>query len=152
MLKFLIIFFLFLSCSGEDNYMGVKEMYYLARDWQKEEWLKSGKWKESQFEEAEKKDPKFKFLLADAIGAGPTCKNYDEPPGCISVHMVWARKVEFRIIEFDKEENAILFARRLRTFYKFNWVFDEVVGEPVVESAIKQAFGAKMVEMDIKEK
>ena len=67
MLKLFIIFLLFFSCSGENNYLGKKEMYYLARDWQEKEWLKSGKWKESQFEEAEKKELQILHKTIDLV-------------------------------------------------------------------------------------
>ena len=145
------ILLLFFSCSGEENYMGKKDMWLKAKAWEKKEWIKSG-WKEAQFEDAQKKDPRFEMLLAASIGEGPTCKNYNDPIGCIGVHNVLVRKVEFTLLEFDSEINAISLTKRIRGYHKFNWVFDEVRGEPVLEDFVKVAFGAKMVGKKVKEK
>ena len=64
-------------------------------------------------------------------------KKYDiAEEDCLGIFRVRVRKVEFLIIEFRTVKIARDLARRLDAYYLGNWVFDEVRGEPVLDSWI----------------
>ena len=42
----------------------------------------------------------------------------------------------------ETQEQAKALAERLDLYYKYNWVFDDVAGEPVLEDFVVRAYGA----------
>jgi hypothetical protein len=95
-------------------------------------------------------DDTVKLVLADQLGKGPICEGRDgEFPygeGCQKVSVVKVGVLELRCIEFDSVKNAKKEAKRLNEYYYKNWVFDEANGEPPLESFVKNAFGAALVQ------
>jgi len=71
------------------------------------------------------------------------CQNYG--PGCVlgSGKRVELKGVEIVVVEFETEEQAKEEALRLGQMYARNWVFDEVITEPVVKSFIIRVYAAK---------
>lgn len=71
------------------------------------------------------------------------CQNYGD--GCVpgSGKRILIRKVELIAVEFIDEEHAKAEALRLNGYFFKNWFFDDVTGEPVLESFVKEAFGAQ---------
>tara|TARA_B100000886_G_C20001626_1_gene318296 strand:+ start:63 stop:458 length:396 start_codon:yes stop_codon:yes gene_type:complete len=95
---------------------------------------------------AKKADPTFSIVLAEKIGAGPTCES-DSPKtaygvGCLKVFRAKVKNIEFAFVEFDNAVNAKNEAGRLNQWYYKNWVIDEVTSEPPLEQFVKSAFNA----------
>lgn len=70
------------------------------------------------------------------------CINYGK--GCISGSgkRVELKGVEIVVVEFENEDLAKEEALRINQMYARNWVFDEVINEPVVRSFITRVYGA----------
>jgi hypothetical protein len=90
---------------------------------------------------AKKVDPDIVEVLPESLDKGLKCSDY--APGCVGAFVVRTRLVEYNMVRFDSVENAKRKATELNQFYKQNWVFDEVRGEPVIEDFVKKAFDAK---------
>ena len=85
-------------------------------------------------------DPNLEIILPKDMDSGVKCTNYAK--GCISGHEIKVRKVIMIAVEYEKEEQACADALRLDQYCKFNWLFDDVHGEPVLEDFVVKAFGA----------
>jgi len=109
-----------LSCSGDERYA-----------------------KSELVEMAVKEDPKATLIVPDKIDEGIKCEDYG--PGCIGGFMARVRMVRIVLVEFESEEQAMKDAQRLGQYYARNWLFDNVTGEPVLESFVKKVYGAKQV-------
>jgi hypothetical protein len=121
-MKILFIFFLHLlviSCSK-------KELSYS---------------KEQLFKMAKEGDPDLSFVLPKSINEGINCKDYSE--GCVSGHTVKIKNLELIAVEFMTEDQAKLAALKVRGYYSRNWVFDDVTGEPTLESFVQKYLEAK---------
>ena len=125
-----------ISCSGKEEEEPTIDRFVLLKiglEWEKEQWRKEGI-KEADFKQAKTKNPKFELVLADGIGKGPMCsvvKKYKIPEEeCLGIFRVRVRKVEFLIIQFSTVKRAKDLARKLDGFYKANFFFDEVRGNP----------------------
>lgn len=118
---FFIFILLFSSCS--------KEVKYSASD---------------MWGMAYKKDPTIELLIITDPKKRVLCENYNVT-GCIpgSGKRIKVRLVELMAMEFDTEENARKAAISYDQYYAKNWFFDEVKGEPVLESFIKEVYNAK---------
>ena len=145
----LFLAIILISCSGKEEEEPTIDRFVLLKiglEWEKEQWRKEGI-KEADFKQAKTKNPKFELVLADGIGKGPMCsivKKYKIPEEeCLGIFRARARKVEFLIIEFSTVKRARDLARKLDGFYKANFLFDEVRGEPVLESWITGILEAK---------
>ena len=129
-MKLLLFFLLFYSCTDKEDLVGRLQL----------------------FEQGMSYDDSVKLVLADELGKGPICEGRDgELPygqGCLKISVVKVGLLELRCIEFDSVKNAKKEAKRLNEFFYKNWVFDEVNGEPPLESFVKNAFGARLVERD----
>lgn len=86
-------------------------------------------------------DPAVKFKLGKSITDVIPCIDYGS--SCISVHRMLVRKVTMVAVEFKTENDARLVAKRLNQYYWKNWVFDDVMGEPVLEDFIVKAYNVK---------
>ena len=71
------------------------------------------------------------------------CKNYG--PGCVagSGKRIKFKGVEFIVLMFQSTKQAKAEAYRLNQFYSRNWLFDEVTGEPIVESFLRRVYDVK---------
>ena len=146
-----------ISCSGEEEEPTLDRsvLFKICLEWEKEQWRKEGI-KEADFKQAKTKNPKFEFVLADGIGKGPMCswvKKYDIPEEeCLGIMYVRARKVEFLVVQFSTVKTARDLARRLDGYYKANFLFDEVRGEPVLESFMTDILKATPGRVNVKKK
>ena len=147
-----------ISCSGKEEEEPTIDRFVLLKiglEWEKEQWRKEGI-KEADFKQAKTKNPKFELVLADGIGKGPMCsvvKKYKIPEEeCLGIFRVRVRKVEFLIIQFSTVKRAKDLARKLDGFYKANFFFDEVRGEPVLESWMTDILEAKPGRETVKKK
>ncbi len=101
------------------------------------------------YEMAKKIEPNVEIILPKDIASGIQCRDY--PPGCIRGMRAKLRRVVMIVVEYENEEAAKKAAFHINQFYAKNWVFDDVSGEPVLESFVQQAFGAKRPK-ELKEK
>ncbi|MCK5884593.1 MAG: hypothetical protein KAG61_12955 [Bacteriovoracaceae bacterium] len=85
-------------------------------------------------------EPTLDFILPKDLASGIQCRDY--PPGCLRGMQAKLRRVLITAVEFKNEEAAKKAAFHINQFYARNWVFDDVTGEPVLESFVRQAFGA----------
>lgn len=71
------------------------------------------------------------------------CQNYGQ--GCVlgSGKRVELKGVEIVVVEFENENLAKEEAIRIGQMYARNWLFDEVINEPVVKSFITRVYEAK---------
>ena len=88
-----------------------------------------------------KVEPTLELILPKDINSGIKCSDYGK--GCLSGVTAKVRLVEIILVEFDTEENARNEALKLDQYYTRNWLLDDVRGEPLIESFVKQAFNAK---------
>ena len=117
-LSSLLLMFVLVSCSCSDNHYTKSEMYKLG----------------VQF------DSNLELILPKDMASGIQCSDYG--PGCLSGHEIKVRKVTMIAVEFEEEEQACTEALRLDQYCKFNWLFDDIHGEPVLEDFVVRAFGA----------
>ena len=81
------------------------------------------------------------IILPKTLADGIHCSDYTE--GCLSAHIVKVQNLDFIAVEFHNEEQAIYAAKKVRGFYLFNWMFDDITGEPVLERFMTQSLKAK---------
>ena len=111
---------LFTSCSKEASY-GAMDMYMMAYEFDK------------TIEEVRVTDPSQSLR----------CEMY--PPGCVdgSAKRFKVRLVDLVVVQFHTAKKACLAAKKLNQFYIRNWLLDDVKGEPVLESFVKEVYKAK---------
>ncbi len=90
---------------------------------------------------AQKADSTVSIILPKSIAEGVSCTDYSE--GCISAHIVRVQNIEMIAVEFMTEKQAIYGAKKIKGYYVRNWVFDDVVGEPVLERFVTSGLEAK---------
>lgn len=86
-------------------------------------------------------DPAVELILPKDLDSGIQCGNYTD--GCLRGKMARVRKVILTVVEFETEAQAREAAFQIDQYYARNWVFDEVSGEPVLESFVTKVYGAK---------
>ncbi len=86
-------------------------------------------------------DANFKIILPKTLNDGINCFNYGS--GCIRGKMAEVRKVVMILVEFKTEDEAKSSAAAIGEYYSRNYLFDDVVGEPVLEDFVKRSFNAK---------
>lgn len=84
---------------------------------------------------------KVELLLARNINDVIPCSNYGE--GCLSVHRLQARKLEFIAVEFATSAEAIVGSKKIRGWRVKNWLFDDVEGEPELMDWIQKYYQAE---------
>lgn len=97
--------------------------------------------KEDLFNQAKAYDERVKLIMPSGIADTIPCSNYGE--GCLSVHRADIGGVEMIAVEFKTWKHAQKGAEKIRGYYKQNWVFDDVYGEPYLIKFVKNAFDAK---------
>ena len=132
------LLFLLITCKNDHHY-GRVALLNMALEWEKRQWRKMGI-KDKDFALAAKNNKLFELILAERLGDGPSCKSYGE--GCIGAKVAKVSLATFIIVEYQNEGQAKQAALQLDQYYKYNWLFDEVKGEPVVTYFVKDAFGA----------
>lgn len=88
-----------------------------------------------------KGDPDMKTVLGKDMDAGISCSNYG--PGCLSARRMMVRRVDMGVVEFQNPEQARVVAKKIDQYYLGNWVFDDVVGEPVLEEFVTKYIKAR---------
>tara|TARA_A100001015_G_C14807302_1_gene639410 strand:- start:241 stop:588 length:348 start_codon:yes stop_codon:yes gene_type:complete len=68
------------------------------------------------------------------------CRKYG--PGCLTGITFLVRGVAMIFVRFDTEKNARRAAIKINAYYSRNWLFDDVLGEPILEDFVIRAFGA----------
>lgn len=99
--------------------------------------------KNQMIEWAQKVDPSAKFKLGESMTDIIPCTDYGE--GCVGVVRIEVRKVVLVAAEFTSRRYAYESAKRIYAYHYNNWVLDDVVGEPMLEKFVKEAFDAKLV-------
>lgn len=131
MMKHFIYFTLFFliascSCSKEEELMGPSEMWNTAV----------------------KFDPKIELVFVSDTPEGRArrvlCSQYRKE-GCTdgSGKRIKVRLVELLVIQYEHVNLACLAAQEIGQWYAYNWLFDDVTNEPVLEDFVVKAFGAK---------
>lgn len=94
---------------------------------------------------AQAKDPNIELIIVTDPARRILCENY-HVKGCIkgTGKRIKIRLVELIAIEFDTEANARAAALAYNQYYARNWFFDDVNGEPVLESFVKEVYDAKI--------
>lgn len=127
-LVYLVIasFFISCSCSKEEQLIGPTKM-----------WMKAVKF-----------DPKIELVFLADTPEGRVrrvlCSGYRKE-GCVSGSgkRIKVRLVELLVIEYEHVAQACLAAQEVGQWYAYNWLFDDVTNEPVLEDFVVKAFGAK---------
>lgn len=146
MSRWILILFLFASCLPGERERSVRNVLEKVRPWEEKEWRKVG-WRDSEFEIARFQDIKFEFNFArKPEDKFKTCKDYGEDSGCLFVVLAKKGPIKFSMARFSKEFLARKMAFSMREYYYDRWVFDGVVGEPTLESFVKEVFQAQRVE------
>jgi len=96
------------------------------------------------FQIAKDQDPEIEQLLPKDMASGINCQNYGE--GCLGGFTAKVKGLDFIYLEFDSETLAKKEAKRINGYYRGNWVFDDVTGEPVLERFVKNVYHAERAE------
>lgn len=128
-----ILSMILLSCSCE------KERKYTARE---------------MWSIAKKVDPTIELVPISVNDADKRilCKDYG--PKCVkgSGRRILVNMVELIVVAFEDEAAARTEALRIGQWYAYNWVFDDVTNEPVLEAFVKKAFQAKNAKLEWEQK
>lgn len=90
---------------------------------------------------AQAADSTVTVILPKSISEGVTCDDYAQ--GCLSAHIVRVQNLDMIAVEFGTEAEAIYGAKKIKGYQLRNWVFDDVVGEPVLEKFVETGLKAK---------
>ena len=124
MRKILLFLFLIISSCSDDKIYTEREMWNMAKE----------------------EDPTVELvgIPNHEIHRRILCSQY-KVEGCIpnSGRRIKVRLVELIVIGFETEEQAKKAADLYGQYYARNWLFDDVAGEPVLESFVKKVYNAK---------
>jgi hypothetical protein len=96
--------------------------------------------KSELWELAREEDPNIRLVLPSSMNEGIKCSDYG--PGCQTGFTVQIGVLKALIIQFDNMQNARNEAKRIDQYYKYNWIFDDVAGEPLLERFVEKVYGA----------
>lgn len=68
------------------------------------------------------------------------CHQYDPP--CFTGHKVKIKGLELVALEYQENKQAFMVAKEINGLVYMNWVFDQVIGEPILERFVKNNFNA----------
>ncbi len=100
------------------------------------------------WKKAESFDPKIELVFIPDTPEGQTkrvlCGHYRKE-GCVagSGKRIKVRLVELITLQYEHTKQACLAAQEIGQWYAYNWVFDDVTNEPVLEDYVVKAFDAK---------
>lgn len=114
----LLLLFLALSCS-KDLVVVKSKMYSLALQ----------------------EDPQATLIVPKNMTDGIKCSDYEQ--GCLGAFQAKIKTVEMIFIEFETIDQAKAQAEKINQWYAWNWVFDDVDGEPVLEHFVQKVYQAK---------
>ncbi|MDC1174029.1 hypothetical protein OAT67_01430 [Bacteriovoracaceae bacterium] len=117
------------SCSKDENVMSSQQMWFKAIDF----------------------DPSIELVpIANHEAAKRVLCHHYQIQGCVegSGKRIKVRLVEMPVIQFESAEKACEAAKIIKQWYAYNWLFDQVTNEPVLESFVKDAFNAKKATKD----
>lgn len=97
--------------------------------------------KEELLAKAKAADPAVTVILPKSISEGVTCTDYSD--GCMSAHIVRVKGLDLIAVEFMTQQDAILAAKKFRGYYTRNWLWDDVVGEPILEQFVTEHLEGK---------
>lgn len=90
-------------------------------------------------------DPSLSLVIPkDMATAAVNCYAYT--PNCRYGYRIKLKHVEMKALFYDKQENALMAAKRARAYISRNWVFDDVTGEPILERFVVKYLDAKKAE------
>ena len=89
----------------------------------------------------QQEDPRSYTIDAAATIPEISCTVYG--PGCVEGVRTRVQGMEMLFIHFETEEMARVEARRIHALYKYNWVFDDALGEPPLEAFLIKVLGAQ---------
>lgn len=69
------------------------------------------------------------------------CKLYK--PACKAGYKIKLRGMMIMPLEYTNYKDAYDCARRINAYWVKNWVFDDIIGEPILERFIEKTYGAK---------
>lgn len=84
---------------------------------------------------------RLEILLARNLNDVIPCSDYGD--GCLSVHRLRAKNLDFIAVEFTSSELAKAAAQRIRGWTSHNWLFDDVEKEPVLMRWLEQHYKAE---------
>lgn len=119
-MQFLFILFTFISCWSSDPIIEKEELERLAK----------------------KASADMVFMIPKGISEHlVNCNDYY--PKCKAGYRIKVKLLEFNALMYANTEQAQLSARSMQGYYSFNWAFDQVRGEPILERYVEEAFQAK---------
>ncbi len=104
--------------------------------------------KKEIWEMAKEEDPKLQLILPSDQFPAVNCIDYKFD--CMYGMRVIVLGIHMIVVRFETEKGARDASLRLDAYYKYNWLFDEVTGEPVLEDFVKKVFDAKRPRLDYK--
>lgn len=107
------------GCSGESDTISKMDLFMMARETY----------------------PDVELILPKDMNSGVKCSEYGD--GCVSGKFIKIHRLVFPAVEFETSEAACKSAFNIDQYCYKNWVFDDVVGEPILERYIKKTFKAK---------
>jgi hypothetical protein len=135
------ILFLFIFGCDQSVKLSRSEIYNMAINWQKKEYIKEGFTTREEINKEKIYRPKFRIIYPKEVFDKVTCGGLGNPQGCIDPPMrAMVSLVDFIAIEFSTREEALEYARNIDGYYIHNWAFDDVKGEPVLEGFVEAAF------------
>ena len=96
--------------------------------------------KEEVWSRAVAEDPKVELILPSKEYPAVNCMEYGE--GCLYGLHAKVKNLHMIAIRFDDENHALYAAVKFDAYYKHNWVFDRVQGEPVLEDFVIKVYSA----------
>ncbi|EQC43780.1 hypothetical protein [Bacteriovorax sp. Seq25_V] len=121
-LIFIGLFLFMAGCSKEETYTP-QDMFFMAYNF------------DNSIEEVR--------IAASDPSKSVKCSSYGE--GCIegSPKRFKVRLVEMIVAQYHTKKGACLAALKIDQYYVRNWLLDDVKGEPVLESFVKEVYDAK---------
>ena len=90
-------------------------------------------------------DPNLEVLVPASISESlVNCHEYT--PSCRFGYRVIIKKIEMVALFYEKQDDALKAAKRVRGYVARNWVFDDVAGEPILERFVQKYFKAVKAE------
>ncbi len=90
-------------------------------------------------------DPTLELVIPKSITESVVnCYSYTPP--CRFGYKIIVKRIEMIALYYEDQDDALKAAKRAKAYIARNWVFDDVVGEPILERFVKQQFGAVLAE------